>query len=341
MKGFAVLLALVGCYRPGSEVPCTVTCSALGACPDGLACNANGQCALPGGGCMPDDASSDSNTNLDAPGDGVINPDAGSDGDGGVTVDGAPAVLCAPGSAFSTFPLTQGTWFTPDLDGTPQLAVKYDGGDIVVTELNANTGNGADYASILPAIVDTAYDAPRLAPTLQQVFYLHRANTVLSLKRATRQGPGSWTTTTILLKDENGVMTTPITGTEEIGAPTTTTPRYMLIKSGSSVTEYVEFSATEWRRVMTHTPAFTGIIFFGRATLNEDGRRMVFRGQKTAANVAGFYADRPGPGQPFTTVATWIPSLTSDEVETPYLSENCLHYYYTYTLTNQIQHVTY
>lgn len=336
MKGVVVLLALVGCYRPGSETPCTITCTALGDCPDGLVCNtANNRCGLTVMGCMPGDA-----PDGDAALDGRPNiADAPSDGT--VTVDGPIAALCVPGSAFGTIPLTQGTWFTPDLDGNPQLAVKYDEANIKVVENTANTNNGALYTSMFPPMIETQFDAPRLAPTLQQAFFLRRVSGVASLQRATRQGPGSWSTMTVLLKDETGQMTMPITGIEEIGAPTTTTPRYMLIKSDTSVIEYAEFSATEWRRVMTHTPAFTGIAFLGRATLNEDGRRMVFRGQTAAANVAGFYADRAGPRQPFTTVATRIPSLTSDSVDTPYLSEDCHDYYYTFTLSNQIQHVTY
>lgn len=333
MKGLAVLLALVGCYRPGSEVPCTVTCSALGECPDGLACNAIGQCALPGGGCMPDDASASEDSASDGP-----RRDAPSDG--GVTFDAVPGVLCVPGSLVSMATLTVGTWFTPDLDGNPQLAVKLVNANILVTEGNANTNSGASYSAMFPITVDVQYNVPRLAPTLQEVFHLRIANNVPSLQRATRVSAGAWTTTTVLLKDATGQLTTLITGTEEIGAPTTTNPRYMLITSGSSITEYVEFSANEWRRVLNHSSAFTDISFLGRATLSESGRRMVFRGQKSGANVAGFYTDRLNPGQPFTTVADRIPSLDTDSVETPYLSEDCRHFYYTHPTSDVIQHAT-
>lgn len=328
-----VVLALVGCYRPGSDGPCTVRCSALGECPGDLACNTMGLCALPGGGCLPDDASASDSPN-DSPSDGMA-IDAPSDG--GVTA------MCVPGAVSSTTALGQGTHFTPDLDGTPPLAVKYDNNTntIVVVEDTPNTDNDALYAPMFPVLTNGAVDvSPRLAPTLQQAFFVRKVDPFLSLQRATRMSPGAWMTSTVLLKDGSGATTIPITGLDEIGAPTTTNPRYMLIGRGANVIEYREHSANEWRLVMTHSFAFTGITFAGHATLSENGRRMVFRGQIGAATVAGFYADRSGPGQPFTGVAMQISSSPAHSVETPYLSEDCRHFYYTHTTSQQIQHAT-
>jgi hypothetical protein len=53
MRWVVVLLASA-CYHPASVAPCTATCDMDTPCPDGLTCNAGGQCANAGATCGPD-----------------------------------------------------------------------------------------------------------------------------------------------------------------------------------------------------------------------------------------------------------------------------------------------
>jgi len=322
----AFALALTGCYRPGAEAPCTVECSAAGACPDGLRCNtATNQCALANGSCVAIDASFDAS-------------DADAMRDGGLDAPLQP--LCTPSSSFMIMPLTQGTWFTPDLDRSPQLGFKIDLGEPYVTEGNADTQDGLAYTPLIPPGVAASYGSARLAPTIDEVFYVRIASGIPALMRAKRVSAGIWSSSAMSLHDESN-LTLLLSGTEELGAPTATSPRHMLVTTGPAVDEFVETSSSVWTRVRRHSASFTGISFLGRATLIEDGRRMVFRGQIGGANVAGFYTDRATVGDLFTQVATKIPATPSDSVETPYLTDDCHHYYYTHPTSGQIQHVVY
>jgi hypothetical protein len=329
---FAVLLALTACYRPGSEAPCTVSCSATAMdCPDGLTCNTTiGRCALASGGCLAGDAGDDARR-----GDAI---------DGPMIPDGAEPGPCVPTAAFNTFPLTQGAWFTPDLDRSPPIAVKQDAnGEPVVTEGNANTVNGADYSPVFVPMAGVRYYKPRLAPSRDEMYYLQEEEgaPVVTLRRATRMGPGNWTSDIIVLLPEFGTTPIPLVGDEDIGAPTTTTPRRMLISTTNRLDEFVETGPTQWTLVKRHGTTFSGAVFLGRATLNEDGLRLVFEGQAGAANVAGYYSDRAAVGDGFGTLAIRIPSSPGDSVETPYLSEDCQTFYYTFPQSGQIQRVVF
>lgn len=326
MHRLAFVLALTGCYRPGADAPCTVECSAAGACPDGLRCNpATNQCALEDGGCVALDASSDAS-------------DADAMRDGGLDAPLEPP--CTPSSSFMIMPLTQGAWFTPDLDRNPQLAFKIDLGEPYVTEGNADTQDGGAYSLLGPPNVAASYGSARLAPTVDEVLYVRTESGIPALMRAKRVSAGNWSSSAMSLHDESN-LTILLSGTEELGAPTATSPRHMLVTTGPVLDEFVETNSSVWTRVRRHSASFTGISFLGRATLTEDGRRMVFRGQIVPANVAGFYTDRANVGDLFTAVATRIPATPSDSVETPYLTDDCHHYYYTSSTSRQIQHVVY
>jgi len=317
----AFVLALTACYRPGADLPCTVQCGAAGACPDDLLCNAaTNQCALADGTCVAGDAGF-------------------GDAADAAMIDGPPgAALCTLPVNFTRSTVGVGIWFTPDRDRIPQLAVKYEAGDIHVTEGDVH---GVSYTPMLAAAMNTSYHNPRLVPGADEVFFIHNVSGVYSLRRAKRLAAGDWPTTVVLLKTEGGAITIPIAGNEEIGAPTATVPRRMLVSTGTVLDEFEEQAPDLWWRVRRHAASFAPVVFLGRATLSKDGRRLVFRGHDPATYVSGYYADRATIADSFPTTALLIPGQATDSVETPFLSDDCRDYYYTHPTSVQIQHVTF
>ena len=336
MRWLAVLLGLTACYRPGSDAPCTVTCSAAATeCPDGLICNTEmGRCALASGGCRAADATLGKETSIDSPIDSSIDS----------SIDAASSVLCAVSTTvLADASLTGGTWFIADRGA--QRAVKEEAGVIVGLSGDPDTTMGSSYSDLFANVpAGTTYRAPRLAPGAGELFLLKQVITGYSIAQSTRTGEIWSSPQSLAFKDQSGTFDVSVDVRNAPGAPTTTVPRRILVSEnlGFNVAEFREITGTnEWRHVQSHPTSFGTVNILGQATLSENGRRMVFTGQEGGGIVSGYYVDRANVGDPFAAPATKL-AASPLSVRTPYLTADCKHYYYSDpNAPDVIHHVTY
>ena len=204
----------------------------------------------------------------------------------------------------------------------------------------------SEYAPLLPmAPATTTYLTPRLGPDGVEVVLVMTKDQKISIARSVldsltmKFGAPS----ELMLLEEDGVTPAAIGTGLSPSPPTKSSPRRMLLSStvyDSPIDEYEEVNDTTWKRVYRHGP-FGTVHFVGEATLSEDGRRMVFRGQITGLSPAAFYVERPSVTAAFAPAAGQLPTMNALVIYTPYLTSDCKHYYYTELSTNVIQHVTY
>jgi len=143
-----------------------------------------------------------------------------------------------------------------------------------------------------------------------------------------------------MLMDQDGVTPAVLTVNEAPSAPTTTTPRRMIVSSPNVHDEYVEVAPDSWRRILRHQLSFGTVTFLGHAVLSEDGRRLVFRGQDGTQIVSGYYVDRAAIDVGFPKTPIKIPTGDALSVATPFLTNDCRHFYYTDPNNgDQIRHV--
>lgn len=208
--------------------------------------------------------------------------------------------------------------------------------------LEGNFDAGGTYVEVLPPTTESVYSRPRLAPGGEEMFVAVDTAPTKTFGRATRISPNQWSNVDNMAFYDGGTKLDPfLTGDANISAPTVTQPRRLVVSSSDGVREFVEFQGDPlvWRLVNTVGATVFGEQFLGQAMLSADGLRMTFRGNNQTGNTTAFIVTRGDLAESFLGVAVELPHDASLSVETPFLSANCKHLYYTAMPAGVVHHV--
>jgi hypothetical protein len=322
-----VLVALGACYSPTGEATCTVKCDGPDApCPGAMRCGDANFCEQPGGAtCGPGGEVVDASPNpmVDA-----------SDLDGLVT---GP---CTPSSSMTseTGLSRSGEWFVGD--HFSQRAMMFYDGDLLTFEGNFDAPGGTYVTAVAPNMTNITYRGPRLSLGGAEMYLKVANNGEISFGRSMRSAADKWSLPASVAFTSGGTNVL-FDDSDDISPPTVTSPRRLMI---SSVNAFLEFSQSgsdplTWKlESSTFGGVLFGVTFLGQASLSPDGLMMIFRGNGGANNQA-YYVTRTTVAQAFGGIAVPLPHVSNLSVNTPFLSANCKHFYYTATPTGELRHV--
>ncbi len=316
----AIAIAIGGCYRPGDDPACEITCTQgdPSTCPSGLVCgNANLCEPKTGQSCSGIlDARMDSDVDIDAP------------------IDGRMPLSC-DSTSFPSTPETLISGFHVTVDRTLGRMSIVSSNEVRVNETVPNSGNPSDYVlatSVPPgsiemfsgridpsgaAIYASSDDG---APTIQTFVYVSQ-----------RVQLGVWTNyQAVTFKDGPNTITLPYG--LAVGAatdPALGARRLPIGRFGASFDEFVEATPgalSEFTYLSTTSAMVLGVSLVRDPSFSADGLRVVFVGQQQTAQ--GIYtATRAGLSDPWNMPVFLRPATSQDQY--PYLTANCEHLYWT------------
>jgi hypothetical protein len=283
------LAALAACYRPGDR------CAVAGAC---------------------DDAPS-----IDVPADSrVVGP--------------PPCTL--PDNFTSDVPLTAtGDWFGATLGADREAIMRADFADVngtprssIFRTVDDITGGSTLYTPLIAGSATETYQSPRLSYNGHELLTRVDRGGTVAIARAFRAPLSpSWSVLLDLdLRDGGAPFVVPAGA--DVGVPTQTTPRRMILVYGAAGFDEFEENAAAgtWDLHLHHATPNYEESFFGQAHLTADGLRLVYVHQITSSINAIYVVERPDYESMFLPASRRL--ATASSASRPYLVPDCTTLFY-------------